>query len=82
MASNGTGFSDRSAGTFVDDSSDGFSPMPDVARVQHVRPVVGDSEAARVWAVRPRPGRGERSITRGVTRRRRTTVQCHSGALS
>ena len=61
MASNGAGFTDSSAATFVDDSSDGFSPLPDVTRVQHVRPVVGDSEAARVWAGAS-PARARREI--------------------
>ena len=50
MASNGTGLSGRSAVTFVDDSPDGCSPSHDAARLQPVRHVVGDSEAAPVCA--------------------------------
>ena len=40
----------RSALRFVDKSTDGSSLFGDVARVQLVRDIVGDSEAARAWA--------------------------------
>jgi hypothetical protein len=46
MASNGTAFTDTSALTLGDDSIGGSWPLGDVARVQLVRHVVGDSEAA------------------------------------
>ena len=51
MATNGIGFSgSRSALTFVDDSTDGSSLFGDVARLQLVGDVVGDSTAARACA--------------------------------
>ena len=50
MASNGTAFTDTSALIFVDDSTGGSGTLGDVARLQLVRHVVGDSEAALAWA--------------------------------
>ena len=50
MASNGTLFTDPSALTFGDDSTGGSWPLGDVARVQLVRHVVGDSKTALAWA--------------------------------
>jgi hypothetical protein len=50
MASNGTLFTDPSPLTFGDDSTGGSWPLGDVARVQLVRHVVGDSTAALAWA--------------------------------
>jgi hypothetical protein len=46
MASNDTGFSGRSALTFVDDSTDGSSLFGHGAALQLVRGVVGDSAAS------------------------------------
>jgi len=46
MASNGNGFSGRSALTLVDDSTSGSSLFGDIAGLQLVRDVVGDSEGA------------------------------------
>ena len=77
MASNGTGFSGRSAATFVDDSSDGFSPLRNVARVQRVRPVVGDSEVARVWA-----GAAPARTGREIDHSWRDSMQVHDRAVS
>jgi hypothetical protein len=50
MASNGTLFTDTSARIFGDDSIGASWPLGDVPRVQLVRHVVGDSEAALAWA--------------------------------
>ena len=51
MASNGIGLSgSRSALTFVDDSTDGSSLFGDIARLQLVGDVVGDSKAALACA--------------------------------
>ena len=50
MASNGTGFNGRSAFTVVDDSSNGSSVLGDIAALQFVRDVVGDSETALACA--------------------------------
>ena len=50
MASNGTAFPDTSALIFGDDPTGGSWPLGDVARLQLVRHVVGDSEAALAWA--------------------------------
>jgi hypothetical protein len=50
MASNGTGFSGRSALSFVDDSTNGSALFGDIAGLRLVREVVGDSEAALVCA--------------------------------
>ena len=50
MESNGTGFNGRSAFTVVDDSINGSSVFGDVAALQFVRDVVGDSEVALACA--------------------------------
>jgi hypothetical protein len=50
MASYGTAFTDTSALTFGDDPTGGSWPLGNVARVQLVRHVVGDSTAALAWA--------------------------------
>jgi hypothetical protein len=46
MASNGTRFSGRSALAFVDDSTSGSSLFGDIAGLELVRDVAGDSKAA------------------------------------
>jgi hypothetical protein len=50
MASNGTAFTDTSALLVGEDRTGGSGPLGDVARLQLVRHVVGDSEAALAWA--------------------------------
>jgi hypothetical protein len=77
MASNGTGFSGRSALTFVDDATDGSSPLGDVARLQLVRPVVDDSAAALV-----RAGAAMARVEREIDHLWRDSMQADDRAMS